>query len=180
MVLTGVLLGLLLPPQATWNARPRKRNSPSSKARDFLRAGRREHSPTPNNARPGIGSHSTKNGRERRPIAGAANATVGAVVLMVSTEVTEPLAVSVGAAGLKEQVGAAVGDGDTPHVRVTALLNPFCEFTVMFVVAELPAVIEEGEGALAWREKVGRGGVTDKAVVTECPNNPEVPVILME
>ena len=78
---------------------------------------------------------------------------VAAVVLMVSFDVA-PALVGVTEAGLKAQVGASDGAGETEHVSGTALLKPWVVVSVIVAVADAPAVTDAGDAAPAAIEKL--------------------------
>jgi hypothetical protein len=79
----------------------------------------------------------------------------GAVVLMLSIVVAEPLAAGVALAGFTEHVGANAGAGSTEQVKVTALLNPFTDVRVTVDVALFPAETVVGATGAADTSKSG-------------------------
>jgi hypothetical protein len=85
-------------------------------------------------------------------------------------------AVGVTEVGLKEQVGASTGVGDTEHVKVTSLSKPFTEATVIVEVLDWPAENTAGEAA---EPKIVKSGVTRvSAREAVCIVPDELPVIV--
>ena len=79
----------------------------------------------------------------------------GAVVLILSIVVAEPLTAGVAEVGFSEHVGANATDGSTLQENCTSLLNPPTELMVTVELAECPADTEAGDGAPAESEKFG-------------------------
>lgn len=67
---------------------------------------------------------------------------IGPVVLTINVEVAEPPLEGVTELGLREQVGAAAGVGDTAHVSETGLLKPFTDLIVITPLADCPGLTE--------------------------------------
>ena len=57
--------------------------------------------------------------------------------------------------GLDEQLGANAGLGETVQDRLTGLLKPFCEVTVIVELADCPGLTEPGAGVPALKVKSG-------------------------
>src|ERR1700758_2203601 len=70
---------------------------------------------------------------------------VGATVPIVSVACAVPFAGTATLTVLKVQVGGTFVTGVRAHARVTLPAKPFCEVTVTVEVAELPALMVDGE-----------------------------------
>src|SRR5947207_10611074 len=87
---------------------------------------------------------------------GETAAKEGAVVLMLSVVVAEPLAAGVAEVGFSEHVGAKAADDCTLQENCTSLLNPPLELIVTVELAECPADTDAGDSAPLESEKFGR------------------------
>ena len=84
--------------------------------------------------------------------------------MIVSCDVTMPLAVGVTEVGLSEHVGTSDTVGCTEQVSDTEPLKPFKELTVTVEVALCPGVTVEGFGA---EPEIEKSGWAAKLAVTD-------------